>query len=639
MKKMKRIACLLLTALLICALFTGCGKKDKLTATEELNNLFTTIDLMDATVSSLEEEMEAGNVTSERLTQMYIDRIEAYDAKLGLNSVIAINPGALDDARALDKEREEGKTRGPLHGIPVIVKANLDVKGMATTAGANALADMIADKDSFAVKQLRDAGAVILAQANMSEFAFSAINSRSTFGGITRNPYDIDKTPGGSSGGTAVAITCNFAAAGVGTDTGGSIRNPSSFNNLYGIRPSKGLVSASGILPYYLSKDTAGPMARTAEDMALMLEIMAGSDKNDDYTLEADADALLGDGYSSALQADSLKGMRIGYLENSLLFMGMYGGESLFVVQDEKISDMVNNTIANLRKAGAELVNISEELTSDTLESLKEGIEIETFEYDLNKYLNEKGDAAPYKTLGELAESGTYNVTQMNLNWISIGGDDYAESFEKTKNPYTETVGSYKRDPSWKKMLAGREFVSKVMKDNNLDAVFYLNFFDVAQKELQIVDDKNYNHAEYDMVFGPLFGLPEISLPMGFSNAKGENINELPLGLSIFADFGQEEKLIKIAGVYEKQAGDSIRRSPDLTPALEDEALTAFLSELLDKAYSIDSGKAAKKCGGKYQLMLAACEKAVAVDTKDVYATYEAALTLAEAYDNVKANL
>ena len=629
----------MLSVLLICALFTGCGKTEKLTATEELDNLFTTIDLMDATVTELEAEMEAGNVTAERLTQMYIDRIEAYDTKLNLNSVISINPAALDDARALDREREEGKVRGPLHGIPVIVKANLDVKGMATTAGANAFADMIADKDSFVVRQLRDAGAVILAQANMSEFAFSAINSRSTFGGITHNPYDTDKTPGGSSGGTAVAVTCNFAAAGVGTDTGGSIRNPSSFNNLYGIRPSKGLVSTSGILPYYLSKDTAGPIARTAEDMALMLEIMAGTDKDDDYTLEAGADALLGNGYIADLPADSLKGMRIGYLESSLLFMGMYGGESLFVVQDEKISAMVSRAIVNLRKAGAELIDISEELTSEKLDSLKEGIEINTFEYDLNKYLSEKGDAAPYKTLGELMNSGNYNVTQMNLNWIDTGDEDYAESFEKTKNPYTETVGSYKRDPSWKKMLAGRKYVSKVMKDNNLDAVFYLNFFDVAQKELMMVDDKNYNRAEYDMVFGPLFGLPEISLPMGFSSAKSENETELPLGLSVFADFGQEEKLMKIACVYEKQAGDLIRRAPDLTPALEDEALKAFLTDLIDRAYSIDSEKAAKKCGGRYQLMLAACEKAVAVDTKDVYATYEAALTLAEAYDNVKANL
>ena len=637
---MKRNVCLILAALTVILCFTGCGNRaSELTATQELESLFTTVDLMDATVPELEAEMEAGNVTSERLTQMYIDRIEAYDAKLGLNSVISINPAALDDARALDREREDGKTRGPLHGIPVIIKANLDVKGMATTAGANALADMIADKDSFAVKKLRDAGAVILAQANMSEFAFSAVNSRSTFGGITRNPYDIGKTPGGSSGGTAVAVTCNFAAAGVGTDTGGSIRNPSSFNNLYGIRPSKGLVSSRGILPYYLSKDTAGPIARTAEDMALMLEIMAGTDKNDDYTVEADADDLLGDGYTASLSADSLKGMRIGYLENSLLFMGMYEGESMYAIPEDRIKDMLSRTLANLRKAGAELIDISEELTSETLSSLTEGIEVKTFEYDLNKYLSEKGGAARYKTLGELMNSGNFNVTQMNLNWISIDSEEYAGSFEKTTNPYTETVGSYKRDPSWKKMLAGRKYVSKVLKDNNLDAVFYLNFFDTAQNEMLIVDDKNYNRAEYDTIFGPLFGLPEVSLPMGFSGTDDRNAAEMPLGFSVFADFGQEEKLMKIAYAYEKQAGDIIRRSPDLTPALEDESLTAFLEDLIDRAYSVDSEKAAKKCGGKYQLMLSACEKAKTVDTKDPCAVYEAARTLARAYDNVKSEL
>ncbi|MBE6026516.1 MAG: hypothetical protein E7229_06360 [Clostridiales bacterium] len=231
-----------------------------------------------------------------------------------------MNPEALEEARKLDREREEGNVRGPLHGIPVVVKANIDVQGMATTAGARILEDMIAPEDSFVVSQLKDAGAVILGQANMSEFAYATASSRSTLGGYVHNAYDTTKTPAGSSGGSAVAVTCNFAAAGVGTDTGGSIRNPSSFGNIYGMRPSKGLVSVSGILPLKAYKDTAGPMARTAEDMAIMLEAMAGTDQNDDYTLEVDADALAAGDYAAGLSADGLKGAKIGYLSYSFQY-------------------------------------------------------------------------------------------------------------------------------------------------------------------------------------------------------------------------------------------------------------------------------------------------------------------------------
>ena len=232
---MKRIISCLLIIALIGAAYPGYAfasetqTENTSSAVETLENLFTTVDLMDATIADLQAEMEAGHVTSEQLTQMYIDRIEAYDEPLRLNSIIFINPGALDDARELDRERSEGKVRGPLHGIPVVVKANIDIAGMATSAGANALSELAATEDSFVVKKLKEAGAVILAQANMAEFAYSASSSRSTLGGFVHNPYDIEKMPGGSSGGTAVAVTCNFAAAGLGTDTGGSIRNPACF--------------------------------------------------------------------------------------------------------------------------------------------------------------------------------------------------------------------------------------------------------------------------------------------------------------------------------------------------------------------------------------------------------------------------
>ena len=602
-------------------------------ATESLENLFTTIDLMDATIADLQAEMEAGHVTSKQLTQMYIDRINAYDEKLKLNSIIAINPNALDEAEQLDKERLEGNVRGPLHGIPVVVKANIDIAGMATSAGASSLANMIAPEDAFVVKQLREAGAVILAQANLSEFAYSSTSSRSTLGGFVHNPYDITKNPGGSSGGTAVAVTANFAAAGVGTDTGGSIRNPSSFNNLYGIRPTKGLTSISGVFPINISRDTTGPIARTAQDMALMLEIMAGSDEKDDFTLEANADALVGNGYYEELSEDALKGVRVGYLDCSFIYSEVSEDYYIYQSPDKKIEEMLNKTLANLRKAGAEFVDLTDYLTSDLVKEIMEEVSkdaLDTFEYDVNRYLAEKGDAAPYKNLYELTEAGNYNTYDLYLNWHVLGKGIDLEG--ETENPYTETIGSYQRVPAWKKVLEYREKVSEILKENNIDAVMYLNYFDVPENEAIFADGTNYNGATLDMRFGPRLGLPEISIPMGFSNASEDYPSEMPLGLSIFADFGQDEKLMQIAYAYQQQAGDFIRRMPDLVPALEDKQLNEYLTNLIDMSYTFSRLFDGKETG-RVKIMTKACERALNVDTKDPYATYEAAKALAEAFD------
>ena len=622
---------------MICMLVTGCGqKRDDVSAVESLEALFTTVDLMDATIADLQAEMEAGHVTSKQLTQMYIDRIEAYDEKLKLNSIISINPTALEEAEMLDQERSEGNVRGPLHGVPIVVKANIDIAGMATSAGSNALSNMIAPGDAFIVKKLRDAGAVILAQANLSEFAFSSTSSRSTLGGFVHNPYDIRKVPGGSSGGTAVAVTSNFAAAGIGTDTGGSIRNPPSFNNLYGIRPSKGLTSISGVIPINASRDTTGPIARTAEDMALVLEIMAGTDPGDDFTLEADADALLGDGYMDSLSIDSLKGMKIGYLESSFMFSAMVGEDFVYLNPDKKIEEMLNRTLANLRKAGVDFVNLSNFITTELLEEIMEEIpkeSLDSFQYDLNRYLYEKGDAAPYKTAKELAESGQFNTYHMYLNWHVLGGPELVDSFAETENPYTVKMGQYQRLPAWEDVLEYRDLVSGIMEENDIDAILYLNYFNAPEDEAFFSDGKDYNQAGYDMLFGPRLGFPEISLPMGFSGTDSEYTTEMPLGISIFADFGQEEKLMQIACAYEKEAGDAIRRMPEQVPALEDEQLNIFLRDLIEKAYSFSRSKYDDKLEGRVQIMLNACEKAMNVDTKDPYATYEAAMELAKAYD------
>lgn len=595
----------------------------ELTASQELENLFTTIDLMDATVSDLQAEMRAGHVTSVQLTQMYIDRIEAYDKGLDLNSVIALNPEAFNEALERDLERSGGLVRGPLHGIPVIVKANIDVEGMATSAGAKILEDMIASEDSHVVRQLKDAGAVILGQANMSEFAYATASSRSTLGGFVHNAYDTSRTPAGSSGGTAVAVTCNFAALGIGTDTGGSIRNPSSFANIYGMRPSKGLVSTAGILPLKNYKDTAGPMTRTAEDMALLLGVIAGSDPDDDYTLEANADWIAGDGFMDDISDSGLEGVRIGYLRYS------FGTE--YSDPDVKVRNMIDEAIANLEEAGAEVVDISDILTTEMIENLTGDIGTETFEYDLNKYLYEKGDAAKYKTVRDLLYSNYDGMQHMYLANLTADYYDLAGSFEDTYDPYTETEGKYKRTPCWEKALEGRLRVSRIMEENDIDAVMYLNFFDIATQEQAYVED-DYNYANYDIAFSANLGLPEISLPMGFSDTADDNGAEMPLGLSLFSGFGRDAKLLDIAYAYECRAGDSIRRMPEITPALEDGSLNLFLDELTAEAR--DLGNRYRIAFGESMKVLSdACDKAEAADRSDPYAVYEAAAYLAGIYD------
>ena len=671
------------------------GSKGRTTASRQLEDLFTTIDLMDADIASLQKEMEAGNVTSAELTQMYIDRINAYDKQLDLNSIISIDPAALDNAKAMDQERLEGKVRGPLHGIPVVIKANIDIAGMPTSAASKALSGMTASEDAFIVKKLKDAGAVILAQANMSEFALYAVNSRSSLGGIVHNAYDVSKTPMGSSGGTAVAVTSNFAAAGIGTDTGGSIRNPSSVSNLYGFKPSKGLTSVQGVFPLITSRDTTGPMARTAEDMALMLEVIAGTDAGDDFTQEADADAILGDGFLDSLSPDALKGMRIGFLEYSfsltytnketedesgksllpagdrtgsfgLEIMNPFdsrmrmpvsgnakpaGKEAVTVLPDPKIEAMLQRTLENLRNAGAEFVDLSEYLPYSKLEELnyyyEDGrsffISDDTMEYDINRFLHEKGDASPYGSIRDMyiANPDLPNLSDMVLSLCPENDPDkcdpasyLAESFETTRDPYTVTVGSYRRTPGWPHMLRSREAISQILQEQKIDAVMYLTFRDVSPDETESTV-KNTALAGYNYIFGSIFGFPDISLPMGFSDPSDDYPSEMPLALSIFSDFGNDEKLVKIAYAYEQQAGKSIRRMPENTPALPDPALNAFMENLTARAYTVDYAQYGKTPGCKAQQMLDACRRAENTDRSDPYAVYEAARDLAAAYDAV----
>lgn len=598
---------------------------------EKLEDLYTTIDLMDTTIGELTEAMEEGRVTSKELVEMYIERINTYDKKLNLNSIISINPDAISQAEALDKERAAGKTKGKLHGIPIIVKDNYDVGGLPTTAGCKALMNSIAPDDAFVVKKLKDAGAIILAKANMSEFASSGRNSRSTMGGTVHNPYDTTRTPAGSSGGTGVAVTANFAAAGLGTDTGSSVRAPSTMNNLFGLRVSLGLTSRDGIVPLSLDNDIAGPLCKSAEDLALMLDVMAGTDDNDTWTKEADG-MIPESGYASYLKKDGLKGKRIGYLQNSFGYYYNTKGEA--VENPTEIADCMKGIVEtakdNLQAGGAELVDMSEILPDSLITSLRSNTGVgSVFEWDLNTYFASLGENAPIKTAYELITNYTYGVDYTN---VSVRNP--SQSLADMTNPrslesYTTAVTN---------RLNFRNEVNKILAENNIDAVMFVPYTQPANKETDSQNASYANSASYTSHFGPTAGLPEMAIPMGLcdTDAALGYTEQMPMGFNLFTSYGNDEELVEIAYAYEQQAGyTNIRTAPSSTPALEDDGLNEYLEELMEKVDSIDYDRYTVYPQGKIQVMINKYADAADVDESNVYETYDAAYDLAKAYDKV----
>ena len=338
---------------------------------QRLDELFTTEDLLDAPISELIAAMEEGRITSEALVGMYLERIKTYDKQLTLNSFITVNPNALDEARAADEARAKGES-GKLLGIPIAVKDNIDVKGLPTTNGYSGILGYKASADSTAVSRLRAEGAVIIGKCNMSAGSMSGTVTRSSSGGVSHNPYDITRTPAGSSGGSAIAVTCNFAAAALGSDTNSSIRRPASFANIYGYRPSAGLVSRKGLRVTHGLYDTVGILARTADDTALILDIISGTDSADRYSSSADQ-IKNGTVYSESLDSVPLQGIKIGYVSNSF---GYYvNGSGKAVSKPTELSDavkgMVDDALEVFTANGAELVDVSEYFTEPFIRRLK----------------------------------------------------------------------------------------------------------------------------------------------------------------------------------------------------------------------------------------------------------------------------
>lgn len=505
----------------------------------------TALDLDSATIPQLAAAMDAGGLTSERLVQLSLARIEAFDEKgPRLNAVLTLNPKALEQARALDAERKAKGKRSLLHGIPVVLKDNFDTFDLPTTGGSVLLEGSLPPDDAFLVKKLRDAGAVILAKVNLSEFASGA--AFSSLGGQTRNPHDPDRTPSGSSGGTGAAIAAGYAALGLGTDTGGSVRGPSTSNGVVGLKPTHGLLSRDGIIPLALSFDTGGPMARNVADIAVTLGLMTGVDPADPAT--AKSEGRFETDYTKFLNAGALKGARIGVLRD---FMG----------QDQDVDWAVESALAAMRAAGATLVDVRlPKWLLDVKGEFYTTVRYPEFPVQIAEYLKTLKPGFP-RTLDELIARA-----------------------EKVASPRPDGAGP--NAPRWtlfKRELASgslsdpryvavhehglamvRTIVEGAFTSNTLDALVY----PTASRRPELINappDVPGGGAASGSNLANLTGFPDLIVPAGFT------IDRLPVGLSFVGPAFSEGRLLGLGYAFEQAT--RARRRPAHTPALPGESI------------------------------------------------------------------
>jgi amidase len=500
----------------------------------------TTFALEEATIADLQEMMTSGKATSERLVSLYLERIDKIDRRgPGLNAVIQTNPDALAIARELDRERKEKGPRGPLHGVPILIKDNIDTADkMETTAGSLALIGSKPAKDAFVVGRLREAGAVILGKTNLSEWA-NFRSSRSTSGwsgrgGQTKNPYALDRNPSGSSSGTATAVSANLAAVGVGTETDGSIVSPASCCGLVGFKPTVGLVSRSGIVPIAHSQDTAGPMARTVADAATLLGAMTGPDANDPAT-QATGVRLFKD-YREFLKPGGLSGARIGVLRAS----GLNFASTLHPI--------LQNVVEALKREGAVVVDPVEFPTLGKTDDAEYEVLLYEFKADLEAYFAGRPGAA-VRTLDDLIAFNAKNADRE----MPYFGQEIVERAAK-KGPLTE-----------KAYLEALAKCRELMRDKGIDAVLAEHKLDAL-----VVLTNGPAHLT-DLVNGDSFsgsssspaavaGYPTITLPAGY-------VFGLPVGVSLIGKAWSEPELIRLAYGLEQALG--MRKAPRLLPTVD----------------------------------------------------------------------
>jgi Asp-tRNA(Asn)/Glu-tRNA(Gln) amidotransferase A subunit family amidase len=478
--------------------------------------------LEETTIAQIHAAMKAKQLTCVQLVDAYLARIEKYDKQgPSINAITVVNPNARAEAEAMDKRFAAGGPAGPLHCIPMVVKDNFETVGLQSANGSITLKGFVSDKDAFQVKRIKEAGAIVLAKSNMGEFAFSPLETLNSLQGHTRNPYAVDRVPAGSSGGTAAAVASNFAAIGLGSDTGNSIRGPSSHASLVGIRSTMGLTSRAGVIPLSYLADIAGPMGRTVTDVAIVFQVIVGEDPEDPMTARSRGRAI--PDFRKSLDLNGLKGARLGILRQA------YERASA----DPDVIAVFTRALDDLKAAGAIVVD---------------GVKIENppggqggggggcrgFKYDINDYLKTRGQKAPVHSLDEIIASPLFaQIPPISQNRLK-------QSNQGTPNgPDSDAC---KADAASREAFGAA--ITRTMDAMTLDALIYPTW---SNPPRQILDSTSPT-GDNSQVHSPRSGFPAITVPMGYSR-----YDTLPIGMSILGRAWDEARIIKLAFAYEQK--------------------------------------------------------------------------------------
>ncbi len=493
------------------------------------------VEVIELAAIEARDRMTAGSLTSRALTQAYLDRVAAVD-KAGpkLNAVIELSSRALADAEALDAERQAGKVRGPLHGIPVLIKDNIDSVGMVNSAGSLALADNRPTQDAFLVKRLREAGAVILGKTNLSEWAnFRSTRSTSGWssrGGQTKNPYILDRNPCGSSSGTGTAIAASLAAIGVGTETDGSIICPAAVSGLVGLKPTVGLVSRRGVIPISVSQDTAGPMGRRVADVALLLNGLAGVDAAD--PAGAAATGKIPRDYLTALRPDAMNGKRFGVLRQAMGF-------------HPDVDRAMDAAMAQMKAQGATLVDVKVATYNDWNDAEFDVLLYE-FKDGLNAYLKAAGSS--HQSLEALI---AWNKANANIAMPFFGQEIFERA--QAKGPLSDPA--YLKARAQSRRMAGADGLMATLERQKLDAIIAPSMSPAWPTDHVLGD--HFVGAGYGMA--AVAGTPSITIPVGDSHG-------LPIGLTFMGRAYTEADLLGFAFALEQVT--KARKAPEYKPIL-----------------------------------------------------------------------